>query len=136
MIGARGEAIRLNDEFGPLVPHQLKPNVETTSQLAALLEALPAAVYPTDADGRITYYNKAAAELWGHAPVLGSAEWCGSWKLYWSDGTPLPHAECPMAIALKENRAVRGMEAIAERPDGTRVPFIPFPTPLRDEDGE
>ena len=40
-----------------------------------------------------------------------------------------------MAIALKENRPVRGCEAIAERPDGTRIPFIPYPTPLRDADG-
>ena len=28
------------------------------------------------------------------------------------------------------------MEAIAERPDGTRVPFIPYPTPLFDASGE
>ena len=41
-----------------------------------------------------------------------------------------------MAIALKENRAVRGAEAIAERPDGTRVPFIPYPTPLDDASGK
>jgi two-component sensor histidine kinase len=40
-----------------------------------------------------------------------------------------------MAVALKENRAVRGMEAVAERPDGTRVPFIPYPTPLHDQAG-
>jgi PAS domain-containing protein len=40
-----------------------------------------------------------------------------------------------MAVALKEGRAVRGAEAVAERPDGTRVPFIPFPTPLRDSFG-
>ena len=40
-----------------------------------------------------------------------------------------------MAIALKENRIVRGAEAVAERPDGTRVPFIPYPTPLHDAEG-
>lgn len=40
-----------------------------------------------------------------------------------------------MAVALKEGRPVRGVEAIAERPDGTRVPFIPFPTPLFDASG-
>jgi hypothetical protein len=40
-----------------------------------------------------------------------------------------------MAIALKENRPVRGVEAVAERPDGTRVPFMPFPTPLHDASG-
>jgi PAS domain-containing protein len=41
-----------------------------------------------------------------------------------------------MAIALNEARPVRGYEAIAERPDGTRVPFIPYPTPLRDRAGK
>jgi PAS domain S-box-containing protein len=101
----------------------------------ALLQAMPVAVYTTDEAGRITFYNEAAAELWGCRPVLGQDYWCGSWRLYLPDGTPLPHDQCPMAIALKENRAVRGCEAMAERPDGTRIPFIPYPTPLRDAGG-
>ena len=100
-----------------------------------LLHALPVAVYTTDAAGRITFYNAAAADLWGVRPELGKSEFCGSWKMYWPDGTALPHDECPMALALKEKRPIRGMEAIAERPDGTRVPFIPFPTPLFDASG-
>jgi PAS domain S-box-containing protein len=108
---------------------------ERERRFRELLDALPAAVYTTDAEGRITYFNETAAQLWGHRPALGSSEWCGSWKLYWPDGTPLPHGECPMAIALRENRPVRGLEAIAERPDGTRVPFIAYPTPLHDESG-
>lgn len=99
-----------------------------------LLEALPAAIYTTDQDGRITFYNQ-AAEMWGHRPSLGTAEWCGSWRLYEPDGTPLPHSECPMAVALKEQRPIQGAEAIAERADGTRIPFIPFPTPLHDATG-
>ena len=108
---------------------------ERERRFRRLLDALPAAVYTTDAAGRITYYNEAAVALWGHRPPLGTSEWCGSWKLFWADGTPLAHAECPLAIALKEDRPVRGMEAIAERPDGTRVPFIPYPTPIHDEAG-
>src|SRR5476649_1676819 len=108
---------------------------ERERRFRELLDALPAAVYTTDAEGRITYYNESAAELWGNRPTLGSSEWCGSWKLFWPDGTPLPHGECPMAIALKEDRPVRGLEAACERPDGTRVPFIPYPTPLHDEAG-
>jgi PAS domain S-box-containing protein len=100
-----------------------------------LLEALPVAVYTTDAEGRITFYNQAAADLWGCRPELGSSHWCGSWRLYWPDGRPLPHSECPMAIALKEGRPVRDLETIAERPDGTRVRFLPYPTPLRDASG-
>lgn len=109
---------------------------ERERRFRGLLDALPAAVYTTDAAGRVTYYNDAAAELWGHRPPLGTSEWCGSWKLYWPDGMPLAHDQCPMAIALKENRVVRGMEAVVERPDGTRVPFIPYPTPIHDEAGK
>jgi PAS domain S-box-containing protein len=100
-----------------------------------VLDALPVAVYITDAEGRLTYYNEAAASLWGHRPELGASRWCGSWKLYRPDGTDLPHDQCPMAMALREGRPVRGMEALAERPDGIRVPFIPFPTPLYDAAG-
>jgi PAS domain S-box-containing protein len=99
------------------------------------MEALGVAVYITDAEGRLTFYNEAAAELWGWRPPLGETRWCGSWKLYWPDGTPLDHADCPMGVALREGRTVRGAEAVAERPDGTRVPFIPYPTPLRDAAG-
>ena len=109
---------------------------ERERRFRELLDALPAAIYTTDAAGRLTYYNDAAAELWGHRPALGSSEWCGSWKLFWPDGRPMPHDECPMAVALKEDRAVRGLEAACERPDGTRVPFIPYPTPLHDESGK
>lgn len=100
-----------------------------------LLDALPIAVYLTDPAGRITFYNQAAADLWGHRPELGKDEWCGSWRLYWPDGRPLPHDRCPMAMALKERRAIRGAEAVAERPDGVRVPFLAYPTPLYDRSG-
>ncbi|HEX2256484.1 MAG TPA: PAS domain-containing protein, partial [Afifellaceae bacterium] len=100
-----------------------------------VLDALPAAIYTTDAAGRITFYNRAAEQLSGRRPELGTDEWCVTWRLYHPDGTPLPHDQCPMAIALKENRPIRDAEAVAERPDGTRFPFIPYPTPLRDETG-
>ena len=100
-----------------------------------LLEKFPAPVYTTDAAGRITFYNEAAVKFAGRRAQLGIDEWCVTWRLYWPDGTPLPHDQCPMALALKQNRAVRGAQAIAERPDGTRVPYVPYPTPLRDASG-
>ena len=101
-----------------------------------LLEALPVAIYTTDTEGKIRFFNQAAVDLAGRKPTLGSDEWCVTWRLYQPDGTPLPHEECPMAVALKEKRPVRGVEAYAERPDGTRVPFLPYPTPLRDLSGK
>lgn len=121
---------------GLFIPDVTAQRREDERRLSDVLDALPAAVYMTDADGRINYYNEAAADLWGHRPKLGTSEWCGSWKLYWPDGTPLPHDECPMAMALKQRRPIRGVEAVAERPDGTRVLFIPYPTPIFDSSGE
>lgn len=109
---------------------------DSERHLQDLLAAIPAAIYTTDQQGKITYFNEAAVELAGRTPVIGSDEWCVTWKLYWPDGTPLPHDQCPMAVSLREGRPVRGVEAIAERPDGTRIPFIPYPTPMRDAAGE
>lgn len=101
-----------------------------------ILDTIPAAVYTTDAQGRITYFNEAAVALAGRRPTIGTDEWCVTWRLFNLDGTPLPHDQCPMATALKEGRPVHGAEAIAERPDGTRIRFQPFPMPLNDKSGK
>jgi PAS domain S-box-containing protein len=101
-----------------------------------LLSALAAAVYTTDAQGRITYYNQAAAELAGRRPELGSETWSIASRLYAADGTPLRPEDYPVAVALKTGEPIRGAEKIAERPDGTRVPILSFPTPLRDDSGK
>ncbi len=100
-----------------------------------LIEGLPVAIYRCDADGYVLVYNKAAVELWGRAPEIGKELWCGSWKIFKTDGTPLPLAECPMAIALKEGRIINP-EIIIERPDGERRNIIPHPQPIYDTSGK
>jgi PAS domain-containing protein len=99
------------------------------------LRALPAPIYVTDADGWVTFANEPCLRFSGRRPAIGKDRWCVTWKLYTEDGEALPHEQCPMAVAIQEKRAVRGVNAIAERPDGTRVTFTPFPTPLLDEHG-
>jgi PAS domain S-box-containing protein len=121
--------------FSPAIGNRLDDSGAASEAWRQLLEALPAAVYTTDAAGRITFFNEAAVELAGHRPELGRDHWCVSWRLCRPDGTPLPHDECPMAVALREDRPVRGVEVIAERPDGTRVHLLPYPTPLHDSSG-
>jgi PAS domain S-box-containing protein len=102
-----------------------------------LLEGLPAALYTCDREGRILSYNKAAAALWGREPEIGKDRWCGSWKIYQSDGiTPLPLDSCPMAITLKEGRAVQGEEIVIERPDGVKRCVQANPSPLFDSEGK
>src|SRR5581483_1913499 len=109
---------------------------ESERRFREMIDALPAAIYTTDAEGRLTHFNPAAVEFSGRTPELGTDQWCVSWKLYYPDGRPMPHDECPMAIALKQGRILQGAEAIAERPDGTRRWFVPYPTPIRDGQGK
>ncbi|HTN62352.1 MAG TPA: PAS domain S-box protein [Devosia sp.] len=104
--------------------------------IQAILTALPEAAYATDAAGTITFYNQAAADLWGVRPEIGKSKFCGAWKLYRPDGTTMPHDESPVAMALRDRQPVRNIEAIAERPDGTRIPFLAFPTPILDAGGK
>ncbi len=101
----------------------------------AVLDALPVALYHTDPEGRLTYYNDAAAKLWGWRPPLGQF-WCGSYRILNLDGSPLPHDQCPMAVTVKDGVPVVGAQAIAERPDGSRVAFMPHPALMRDETGK
>jgi PAS domain S-box-containing protein len=115
---------------------QVQPPYGMPLSHTTVLSALQVAVYTTDAGGRITFYNRAAAELWGVEPEIGKSEFCGSWRMRWPDGTPLPHDQCPMAIALREKRAIAGAEAVAVRPDGTLVPFLAYPAPLFDGEGK
>jgi PAS domain-containing protein len=121
------------------VEHMLDTAISAvTSQDEAMAEALdrlPAAIYVTDSDGVITFYNRACVALAGRVPEIGRDRWCVTWKLFTSEGEFLPHDRCPMAVAIQEGRAIRDVEAIAERPDGTRVNFRPYPTPLFDRDG-
>ncbi len=74
--------------------------------------------------------------LCGPRAQLGRDRWCVTWKIYTTTGEFLPHDQCPMATAIRERRIVRDVVAIAERPDGTRAAFRPYPTPLFDSAGE
>ena len=101
-----------------------------------MLDDLPAPIYTTDAEGNVTYWNRACIELAGRVPELGRDRWCVTWQLYTTSGEPMPHEQCPMADAIRERRTIRDQIAIAERPDGSRVAFRPYPTPLFDKHGE
>lgn len=108
---------------------------ENERRFREMINALPAAIYTTDASGRLTHINRAAVELSGRDLILGTDQWCVAWRLYHTDGRVLPHEECPVALALKEGRVVQGMEAIAERPDGVRIYVASYPTLLRNAAG-
>jgi PAS domain S-box-containing protein len=102
-----------------------------------LLEKLPAAAYTCDAEGLITYFNRQAVQLWGRAPKLNNPEdrFCGSFKLFSSEGAPIDHDQCWMALALQEEREYNGHEIIIERADGSRLAVLAHANPIHDESG-
>jgi PAS domain S-box-containing protein len=101
-----------------------------------LLKILPTAIYLCDLQGRLTFYNQAAADLWGREPELGKEFWCGSWKIYDTAGVQMILESCPTAVALREKKTVEGREVVVERPNGSRVYVLPHSQPLFNEQGE
>jgi PAS domain S-box-containing protein len=105
------------------------------SWIRRVVELSPVAMYVTDPAGHILSFNPAAVRLWGRAPSVGEELWCGSHRLYHPDGRPMPRETCPMAMALKTGEATHGLEAVFERPDGSRGAFLAYPTLLHDAAG-
>jgi PAS domain S-box-containing protein len=101
-----------------------------------MVKRLPAAVYTTDAEGRIDSYNDAAVALWGRTPAAGVDRWCGSYRIYTPSGEPMDLDSCPMAVMLREARPVRNVEIVVERPDGSRRNVLPHPEPILDAAGK
>jgi PAS domain S-box-containing protein len=104
-----------------------------------LFDLVPVAIYVCDADGIIREYNRRAVELWGRE-LTGKREerrFCGSYKIYYPDGRPMPHDECPMARVLRgEKLTSKDLEIVVERPDGERRHVVPAPRVLTDKQGK
>jgi PAS domain S-box-containing protein len=104
-----------------------------------LFDLVPVAVYTCDADGIIQEYNQRAVELWGCDPGRNGQEsrFCGSLKIYYPDGRPMRHEECPMARALRgEKLKSKDLEIIVERPNGGKRDVIPAPRVVTNERGK
>jgi PAS domain S-box-containing protein len=100
-----------------------------------LFDKLPVAIYTCDKYGYVTAFNKAAEKLWGRKPAIGKDLWCGSWKIFYTDGTPMPLDACPMARTLKEGDIFEE-EIIIQRPDGSTAFIQPHPVPMYNDSGE
>jgi signal transduction histidine kinase len=107
-------------------------------QFRSLLDKLPAGGYTCDPHGLITHFNQHAVKLWGREPKLNDPvdRFCGSFKLFARDGSPIAHDACWMARALQTGKEYNGEEIIIERPDGRRLTVLAHANPIRDEAGE
>ena len=106
-------------------------------RLQSLLNLMPAAVYACDREGRITFYNRRAAELWGREPRLNDnhQKFCAAYRC-WFKGKVLAPEDTPMAMAVNEGKSFRNLEPVFERPDGVRVSVLVNIDPILDGDGK
>ena len=113
-------------------------DISSGSEFLALLDKLPAAAYTCDAEGLITYYNQPALRLWGRAPKLRDPvdRFCGSFRLHSANGEPISHADCWMALVLRDDREHTRCEIIIERPDGERLTVLASASPIHDKSGK
>ena len=109
--------------------------VSTEPDWRSVLDELPAPIYTTDGEGAVTYWNRACIDFAGRVPELGRGPLV-------RDLADLHHRRrvhaarpLPDGRGHQDRREVRGKVAIALRPDGSRIAFRPYPTPLFDNDG-
>lgn len=102
-----------------------------------LAESIPVGVYSCDKDGYINFYNPVAVKLWGYTPDITNEKirYCACKKIWLADGTLITPENSPMAEAVRNGKAFRNIEAIIEKPDGTKFHASINIDPLFDKDG-
>lgn len=105
---------------------------EGSQKAVTALDGVGMPVYVTNADGILIHFNLACVRFAGRTPSLGHDRWCITHRRLTKDGIPQHFSEYPVAESLRSGRPIRGIVAYAERPNGSRMAFIPYPTPIFD----
>ena len=87
-----------------------------------LVSIMPAGLIACDAEGRVIYANRRAAEIWRAAPRVGQSyeEFTAIFTVRRMDGTLVPTGERHMTLARRDGRSFANVELWIERPDGSR----------------
>lgn len=111
--------------------------IQSEARIRQLMALMPAAVYACDAEGRITFYNRRAVDLWGREPRIGDLDerFCGAFRLWKPDGTVLRHDMTPMANAVRHGISTRNGEVVIGREDGSRIIALVNIDPILDSEG-
>lgn len=67
-----------------------------------LVKGMPVPVFTCDKEGRLTFYNSAAVQLWSYEPLPGVETWHHAWQLFDRSGRLLQPEESPVMKALRE----------------------------------
>ena len=108
------------------------------NRLETILRTIPSGVVIVEKpDGRLSYANERALQLWGRDP-RGLDMWNRpmALRLLRPDGTGYLPKELPAIRSLLSGEIVRGEEIIIERPDGAKIFVTASAVPLFDPKGE
>lgn len=112
---------------------------QSEQRFRALFDRGPVATYSCDTSGMILEFNACAVKLWGRKPQPSDVDerFCGVSKVYRPDGVLLSEEQNPMIAVLKGVMPqVDEVEAVMERPDGSRISVIASIVPLKDCQGK
>lgn len=116
-------------------PSEMK-NQTTMLDLKEVFQYSPLAFYATDSEGLLTFFNESAVKLFGEMPKPGSEMHIHSWKLFYSDGTPMPVEDCPMTKCLTQGKAYENSKMAVEGTDGNISQLLVFSRPVLTTDGK
>jgi signal transduction histidine kinase len=107
-------------------------------EFAHLLEDLPTPAYLCAPDGLITHFNQHALRLWARDPSLSNpaGRFCGSLQIFSTDGSPIAHEECFMAVALDTGIECSGKEIMIQCANGQHIAVLAHAKPLHDQSGK
>ncbi len=107
----------------------------TSAASAAILAQLAEGVIVTDAAGRITLVNVAAAAIHGVSRLdVEPDAYSETYHLFTEEGEPYPPLDLPLARAVR-GETVREARWRIRRPDGAEVIAVGNAQPLRGQDG-
>lgn len=105
-------------------------------RLEIMLRTVPSAVVIIEQpDGRVSFINQRARQLYGMDPLgltLDQHPRIGSLRL---DGTPYAGGDLPASRSLLHGQEVHNEDMILQRPDGSRIYITASSAPLRGKDG-
>lgn len=97
-----------------------------------IIDNSPVAFYSCKLTGEITYFNQSAVKEWGRKPVLNKDVWCGAYKIFHPDGTPLPRKDHPVVKAINNRIFDQKTEVLIQREDGSFHNLLLMPQPWYD----
>ncbi|PST82721.1 histidine kinase [Pedobacter yulinensis] len=101
-----------------------------------MIKDSPFAMYTCDGDGRITFYNVAAAELWGREPDPDKDFWSGALKMYDSAGREIAAGGTAVLPTIQSGIASDSEHISIARPDGQVRHLKMYIRPLPGQAGE